>query len=652
MEGNCKQQILKSDKVGSNLTTCANVSGKRQGSEKPSDDEFSSLSEFIQDVDSSKVYRRGNLLGIGGFGRVYQVTEMGTDKTTSIADKIISKAIFQKRSSAREKVKREINIHMEMAHVNVVKFLDSFEDNLFVHILLENCTQNSLLHVLQNRATITEPETRYYMKQILEGTMYIHQQGFLHRDLKLGNMLLSKDMIIKIGDFGLACRIVDSKAGGACGTPNYIAPEVLARSSHGVEADIWSCGCMMFAMLCGKPPFETQGLKTTYKKIASCDYSVPDYVSAEAKSMMETMLALEVDMRGHLGVQDAAEKDNLFLHVFFQTGFTPISLPQLAVHTAPRFDDYPPRNFKIPQSMIPQVREVSAAMRIRLSSVLMDDNNNGTLPSSCSVSPFVRTPLHTFSPPPPQPFSVALQQRLGNFFGGRKTFVQRVVDNLGKSRKQCQMDPTALNIVPVFITKWIDYSNKYGFGFQLSDKTTGVKFNDKTKIAACGQEVEFVDMKNNLFYINRKDTPTKQLELKNQVALLDLFIRHMEKHLANSNVDFHNHMTVITKGRTRVVQMKEWHRGSRPDTVVMLLNNRLIQVNFLVEHVKIVAWEDSNEMFLTMVDCRHRIHTYSMSSLMAKGSPMDIHPWISKTLVELEALQPQVVKKDCKSEVK
>lgn len=645
MEGKCKQQILNSEQVSSNLMTCAKFSDNKKGNEKPRGDDYSSLPEYIQDIDGNKVYIRGNLLGIGGFGRVYQVTELGKDDRTSIADKIISKTIFNKRSSAREKVKREILIHLEMSHVNVVKFLDSFEDNFFVHILLENCTQKSLLQVLQNRATITEPETRYYMKQILEGTRYIHQQGFLHRDLKLGNMLLSKDMIVKIGDFGLACRIVDSKVGGACGTPNYIAPEVLARSDHGVEADIWSCGCMMFAMLCGKPPFETQGIHTTYKKIASCDYSVPGYVSAEAKSMISTMLALEVERRGYLGVEAVPEKGNLLTHVFFQTGFTPISLPQNAIHTAPRFDDCPPRNFMIPQNMIPQVREASAAMRIRLSSVLMDDNNNGTLPNSCSMSPSVLSPLHTFSPPPPQPFSVALQQRLGSFFGGRRTFVQRVVDNLGKSGKQCQMDPTALNIVPVFITKWIDYSNKYGFGFQLSDKTTGVQFNDKTKLAACGQEVEFVDMKRNSFYINRNENSNKHQELQNSMEILDLFIRHMDKHLANSKVDFHNHMTVVTNGKTHVVQMKEWHRGSRPSTVVMLLNNRLVQVNFLEEHVKIVAWEDSNEMFLTLVDCRHRIHTYSMSSLMATGSPSGIHPWISKTLVELQTLKTQGVKK-------
>ena len=211
MEGNCKQQITNSDHVGSRVMSSAKNCEMKPESTKPSDDDYSLLPQYIQDVDGGRVYVRGSLLGVGGFGRVYQVTQLGADNTTSIADKIISKEIFKRSSNARQKVRREINIHMEMSHVNVVQFLDSFEDEFFVHILLENCTQKSLLRVLQNRATITEPETRYYMKQILEGTRYIHEQGFLHRDLKLGNMLLSNDMVIKIGDFGLACRIVDSK---------------------------------------------------------------------------------------------------------------------------------------------------------------------------------------------------------------------------------------------------------------------------------------------------------------------------------------------------------------------------------------------------------------------------------------------------------
>ena len=114
---------------------------------------------------------------------------------------------------------------------------------------------------MKNRKVLTEPEVRYFMVQICEGVRYIHRRGILHRDLKLGNMFLTWDMTLKIGDFGLATTMPSDANGSSgeantlCGTPNYIAPEVLRKQGHGVEADIWAMGCMMYACLFGTPPF-------------------------------------------------------------------------------------------------------------------------------------------------------------------------------------------------------------------------------------------------------------------------------------------------------------------------------------------------------------------------------------------------------------
>ena len=127
--------------------------------------------------------------------------------------------------------------------------------------LQEYCAMKSLLHVMKSRKVLTEPEVRYYMLQICEGVRYIHKRNILHRDLKLGNMFLTWDMTLKIGDFGLATQTPSGSENGSgeantlCGTPNYIAPEVLRKQGHGVEADIWAMGCMMYAMLVGTPPF-------------------------------------------------------------------------------------------------------------------------------------------------------------------------------------------------------------------------------------------------------------------------------------------------------------------------------------------------------------------------------------------------------------
>ena len=118
---------------------------------------------------------------------------------------MINKEVFSKRSTSKDKVKREIQLHKDLNHPNVVQFHKFFHDEANnVHIILEHCSMKSLLHVMKARKVLTEPEVRYYMKQICEGVRYIHHRHILHRDLKLGNMFLTADMTLKIGDFGLA----------------------------------------------------------------------------------------------------------------------------------------------------------------------------------------------------------------------------------------------------------------------------------------------------------------------------------------------------------------------------------------------------------------------------------------------------------------
>lgn len=131
-----------------------------------------------------------------------------------------------------------------------------------------------MMELHKRRNALSEPETRYYMKQILNGVQYLHERRIIHRDLKLGNLFLDDDLHVKIGDFGLAAKIEyeGERKKTLCGTPNYIAPEILNRKGHSFEVDIWSVGCIMYTLLIGKPPFETNVLKDTYERIRKCDY--------------------------------------------------------------------------------------------------------------------------------------------------------------------------------------------------------------------------------------------------------------------------------------------------------------------------------------------------------------------------------------------
>ena len=155
--------------------------------------------------------------------------------------------------------------------------------------------------------------------------------------MKLGNLFLNKNMEIKVGDLGLSAKLAtaEERKKTICGTPNYIAPEIIAGHSHSFEVDVWSLGVIMFTMLCGKPPFETKDVKSTYKKIKSCEFSFPSHVTVShaAKSLITSILQLNADKRPTL--------DQMLCHEWF-TGVRaviPKRLPVSALHMEPNFFD-------------------------------------------------------------------------------------------------------------------------------------------------------------------------------------------------------------------------------------------------------------------------------------------------------------------------
>lgn len=140
-------------------------------------------------------------------------------------------------------------MHQSMDHPNIVKFIECFEDNQNVYILLEMCSNKTLMDMHRRRKRFTEPEARYFMIQILGAVKYMHSRRVIHRDLKLGNIFLDENMHVKIGDFGLAALLLSDseRKKTICGTPNYIAPEVLfgKQDGHSLEVDIWSVGIIL-----------------------------------------------------------------------------------------------------------------------------------------------------------------------------------------------------------------------------------------------------------------------------------------------------------------------------------------------------------------------------------------------------------------------
>lgn len=176
----------------------------------------------------------------------------------------------------------EIKIHRSLHHNNIVGFEHFFEDVENVYILLELCQNQSLNELLRRRKRLHELEVQCYVNQICSAVKYLHSHRVIHRDLKLGNLFLNDKMEVKIGDFGLATKLEfdGERKRTICGTPNYIAPEVLeGKQGHSYEVDIWSLGVIIYTLIIGKPPFETSDVKTTYKRIRMNAYNFPENVA-------------------------------------------------------------------------------------------------------------------------------------------------------------------------------------------------------------------------------------------------------------------------------------------------------------------------------------------------------------------------------------
>jgi polo-like kinase 4 len=241
--------------------------------------------------ESIKDYNVYEQLGQGGFAHVYraQVKQTGQEVAIKMIDKKQMKA-----SRMTQRVEHEVKIHYQLKHPSILELYTFFEDKNYVYLVLELCHNGEIARYLKSRQScaLDEDEARRFLKQIVDGMIYLHSNGILHRDLSLTNLLLTKDMNVKISDFGLATKLnqSDEKHFTMCGTPNFISPEVASRNPHGLEADLWSLGCMLYTFLVGNPPFDTDGVRNTLNRVMHDTYVEPDYLSPEAKHLIACLL--------------------------------------------------------------------------------------------------------------------------------------------------------------------------------------------------------------------------------------------------------------------------------------------------------------------------------------------------------------------------
>jgi serine/threonine protein kinase len=245
-----------------------------------------------------KRYIRGALLGVGGFAHCYELTSI--DSGTVYAAKIVSRAAIRQRPSCVEMLVREFTIQQPLQHENIVRVHNLFCDDYNYYIMSERCAKQTLMHRIVAHGRLPESEARRWMRQLLHAVGYLHDHGIVHLDIKPNNLYIGAMMCLKLGDFGLAQRVtVEATTGltGRCGTPNYVAPEVINRDGHSFPADIWSIGVVFFVMLCGVAPFQRNSIPDTYIAVTKGTYVLPDYISPDAKSLLTGLLAVSPEHR-------------------------------------------------------------------------------------------------------------------------------------------------------------------------------------------------------------------------------------------------------------------------------------------------------------------------------------------------------------------
>ena len=244
-----------------------------------------------------KFYKYGRLLGKGAFGKVNLSLHVLTGRLVAIKSINKSKIISERQKS---KIKIETSIMKTLSSSDyIVKMFETYETEKHICIVMEYICAGDLLSYIRKRSKLTEPIAKYIFKQIILGIQHIHNNRIVHRDIKLDNILIDLDNKIKICDFGVSKRVNNNeKMFEQCGTPTYIAPEILkGKGYEGYKVDIWSAGVVLYAMLSGTVPFKGNNIHELHQLILKGDYIPLNDISQDAAHLIKSILEIEPKKR-------------------------------------------------------------------------------------------------------------------------------------------------------------------------------------------------------------------------------------------------------------------------------------------------------------------------------------------------------------------
>ena len=302
-------------------------------------------------------YLRGDKLGTGGFASVWRASMVDRRlplEASECALKVVRRNISQEAICTRFKF--ELGIHNKLRHPNIVEFYRAFTRDDLTYISLELCLNGSLTDMMKKRKYLTMGEIRRFLIQLCGAVKYLHKRDIVHRDIKAGNVFLDKQMNVKLGDFGLAAILVPAgtdpysskytRRTTFCGTPNYLAPEILSHRGHDRSVDIWALGILAYYLAVGRAPFHSKVREEIYERVRRSDYSWPELgpeqneIPQDLKQLVGTLLVPETQR---------PTPDQIVRNPFLSQGYIPHRMEALTRTRRPRWA-------RVPSTALPDSR--------------------------------------------------------------------------------------------------------------------------------------------------------------------------------------------------------------------------------------------------------------------------------------------------------
>ncbi|GAB7361438.1 hypothetical protein MBLNU230_g1494t1 [Neophaeotheca triangularis] len=247
-----------------------------------------------KEVEGLKDYQLGDCVGRGAFGSVYRALNWSTGETVAI--KQVRLADLPR--SELNVIMQEIDLLKNLHHPNIVKYHGFVKSHESLYIILEYCENGSLHSICKNFGKFPENLVSLYTAQVLQGLLFLHEQGVIHRDIKGANILTTKEGLVKLADFGVATKAQGLAEGSVVGTPYWMAPEVIELSGATTASDVWSLGCTVIELLDGKPPYHKLAPMPALFRIVNDDHPpIPEGVSPLVRDFLMQCFQKDPNLR-------------------------------------------------------------------------------------------------------------------------------------------------------------------------------------------------------------------------------------------------------------------------------------------------------------------------------------------------------------------